>query len=195
MGNANGPARAAASNPAQQGGHRGARQTDDYAYATFSTRQRQALQRRYQTYDRHENQGIPLDVCLAMPEFAGNKLITILIHDYLDPNTGRLHLQDFIKFCLFLSPYTSPEEKKKALFESFNVYGTDTFTHDEIFRLYKVLLGHVVSDDHILALTFQTLRHPSLRKQGQITKDEFFKMIPDTEMEEKLTVCFNIPAS
>lgn len=161
----------------------------------FSQRQRQAFRKRYQIYDPRENQGIPVKVLLAIPEFAGNKLITILIHDYLNPQTGRMHLSEFLSFCTFLSSNTRAIDKKKALFESFNVYNTTTFTHDEIYRIYKTLLNHVISDDHILALTFEALRHPSLQTPGKITKEEFVRLIPDAEINEKLTVQFNVPSA
>lgn len=163
---------------------------------SLTPKQRQALLRRYQAHDasRDGNAGIPLDVCLAMPEFAGNNLISVLIHDYLDSETGRMHPQGFLQFCTFLSDCTPAADKKRILFDSFNVYGLETFTHDEVFRIYKVLLGHVISDDHILALTFEALKHPALIKQGQITKKEFLQMVPDSEIDQKLTVQFNIPA-
>ncbi|GFS17734.1 calcineurin subunit B [Elysia marginata] len=163
---------------------------------SFTPKQRQALLRRYQAHDtsRDGRVGIPLDICLAMPEFAGNNLISVLIHDYLDAETGRMHPQGFLQFCTFLSNCTPAVDKKRMLFDSFNVYGTETFTHDEIFRIYKVMLGHVISDDHILALTFEALKHPGLEKQGQISKNEFLQMVPDSEIEQKLTLHFNIPA-
>ncbi|GFN93596.1 calcineurin subunit b type 1 [Plakobranchus ocellatus] len=196
MGNATGPAsQRPAPKHTQPHGHRD-KPDQMQEHSSFTPRQRQALMRRYQTHDSSKDgrTGIPLDVCLAMPEFAGNNLIGVLIHDYLDPQTGRMHPQGFLQFCTLLSSCTTPAEKKKILFDSFNVYGTDTFTHDEIFRLYKVLLGRVISDDHILALTFEALRHPGLEKEGQITKNEFLQMVPDSEIEQKLTLQFNLPA-
>lgn len=63
-----------------------------------------------------------------------------------------------------------------VLYEAFNVYGSEAFTHDEIFRLYKVLLGHVVNDDFILALTDTALNNPSLRTKGEITREEFMRV-------------------
>lgn len=72
--------------------------------------------KRYQAYDPTDKgvDGIPIYVCLAMPEFVGNKLIGILIHDFANPRTGKLHPQEFLNFCSFLSPSTSIEEKKKG---------------------------------------------------------------------------------
>jgi len=118
-----------------------------------------------------------------------------MMHDFLDPETGHMYMPDFLSFCSLFSEYTSIEDKKKALFSAFNVYNTEVFTHDEMFRLYKVLLGHVVSDDVILALTDQALKHPSLSNPGQMTREEFLQMIPDSEIEEKLTIKFNIPST
>lgn len=63
-----------------------------------------------------------------------------------------------------------------VLFDCFNVYKAKTLTHDEIFRLYKVLLGHTISDDHILSLTFEALQHPKLRNKGEIQLDEFIEV-------------------
>ncbi|KAK0056716.1 calcineurin subunit B type 2 [Biomphalaria pfeifferi] len=169
-------------------------------YSAFSPKQKAALMKRYQAYDPTDKgvDGIPIYVCLAMPEFVGNKLIGILIHDFANPRTGKLHPQEFLNFCSFLSPSTSIEEKKKGklymfLFDCFNVYETDCISHDELYRLYKVFLGHTISDDHILALTFKALQHPSLRRQGEIHEDEFIEMAPDNEVEQRLTVFFNIP--
>ncbi|KAK6986776.1 calcineurin subunit b type 1 [Biomphalaria glabrata] len=164
-------------------------------YSAFSPKQKAALMKRYQAYDPTDKgvDGIPIYVCLAMPEFVGNKLIGILIHDFANPRTGKLHPQEFLNFCSFLSPSTSIEEKKKVLFDCFNVYETDCISHDELYRLYKVFLGHTISDDHILALTFKALQHPSLRRQGEIHEDEFIEMAPDNEVEQRLTVFFNIP--
>ena len=85
------------------------------SFPAVSQKQRQALLRRYHTYDRHEDAGIPLDVCLAMPEFAGNKLVSILIHDYMDDETGRMHVDGWFRFCNFLSGNTSASDKKKGI--------------------------------------------------------------------------------
>ncbi|CAL1528926.1 unnamed protein product [Lymnaea stagnalis] len=164
-------------------------------FSTFTPKQKEALLKRYNLYDSSSGGvvGIPLDVCLAMPEFVGNKLIGVLIHDFANSRTGCMHQEEFLNFCSFLHPLTSIEEKKKVLYDCFNVYGTDWMTHDEIFRLYKVLLGHTVSDDHILALTFKALQHPSLKVKGQIKKFEFMQMASDSEIEQRLTVIFNVP--
>ncbi|XP_059152378.1 uncharacterized protein LOC131938392 isoform X2 [Physella acuta] len=165
-------------------------------FSAFSAKQKDVLLKRYQFYDSSAggSVGIPLDICLAMPEFVGNKLIGVLIHDFANPKTGCLHQEEFLNFCSFLSPLTKVEEKKLVLFDCFNVYKTKTLTHDEIFRLYKVLLGHTISDDHILSLTFEALQHPKLRNKGEIQRDEFIEMAPDSEVEEKLSVHFNVPA-
>ena len=45
--------------------------------------------------------------------------------------------------------------------------------HDAMYRMYKMMFGNVVSDDHILALTFSALRHPNLSKDDEVSREEF----------------------
>ena len=62
------------------------------------------------------------------------------------------------------------------LFQLVDVYDTGVLTHDEMFRIYKLLFGGAVSDDHILDLTFRALQHPDLNKPGEISQEEFFRV-------------------
>ena len=62
------------------------------------------------------------------------------------------------------------------LFQLVDVYDTGLLTHDEMFRVYKLLLGGAISDDHILDLTNRALQHPDLNKPGEISQDEFFRV-------------------
>ena len=57
-----------------------------------------------------------------------------------------------------------------------DVYDTGLLTHDEMFRIYKLLFGGAISDDHILDLTFRALQHPDLNKAGEISQEEFFRV-------------------
>ena len=57
-----------------------------------------------------------------------------------------------------------------------DVYDTGVLTHDEMFRIYKLLFGGAMSDDHILDLTFRALKHPDLSKPGEISQEEFFRV-------------------
>ena len=71
-----------------------------------------------------------------------------------------------------------------VVFKVFDVYNTGAFTHDEMFHVYKTLFDRAVSDDHILDLTYKSLRHPDLARQGEITKEEFMKVKSE---KQKLT--------
>ena len=62
------------------------------------------------------------------------------------------------------------------LFQLVDVYDTGLLTHDEMFRIYKLLFGGAISDDHILDLTFRALQHPDLNKPGEISQGEFFRV-------------------
>lgn len=74
--------------------------------------------KRYCAYDISPSgtRGIPVFVCLSFPEFAGNKLISVLIHDFANADTTYIHQEEFLNFCAFLSPYTDETEKKKGNF-------------------------------------------------------------------------------
>ena len=63
-----------------------------------------------------------------------------------------------------------------VLFDLFDVDEQKFLTHDGLFRIYKLLFTNAISDDHILALTFSALRHPSLAKEGQVTREEFIRV-------------------
>ena len=78
------------------------------------------------------------------------------------------------------------------MFDLLNIYGTELLTHDEIYRMYKMIFSHTVSDDHILAMTCKALKHPNLEKEGQITREEFYKMIPDHEIMNRMTINFKL---
>ena len=95
-----------------KGGNNNTNQEDNQGYSTFSSKQRSGLQRRWEAQSV-KGKGIPLDVCLALPEFVGSKLITILIHDYLDDD-GNMQMSQYLQFCNFLSEHTSPTEKKRG---------------------------------------------------------------------------------
>lgn len=69
-----------------------------------------------------------------------------------------------------------------------DVCGAGVLTHDEVFRLYKLMFGAAISDDHILSLTFLALKHPDLIHPGEITKNEFLKVSFTPECRKLLHV-------
>nr|KAG5704988.1 hypothetical protein BaRGS_022830 [Batillaria attramentaria] len=118
-----------------------------------------------------------------MSEFAGGKFIASILEAHLDDETQRIHPKSFLSACSLLSSKTPPEAKKTYLFQLVDVYDTGVLTHDEMFRIYKLLFGGAVTDDHILDLTFRALRHPDLNKPGEITRDEFFRRERERDRE------------
>ncbi|XP_071114174.1 calcineurin subunit B-like isoform X1 [Haliotis cracherodii] len=156
----------------------------------FKQRDLERLLKRYADYDPSERgvRGITFDVCVTIPEFCGNKFVPKVIASYQDPSSKKIFPKQFLLICAVLSSKTPPQKKKEYLFDMFDVYKTNVFTHDEMFRIYKTLLGSTVTDDVILDLTFRALRHPDLVNEGEITKEEFVKMIPDNEIMQRMTV-------
>ncbi|XP_046563149.1 uncharacterized protein LOC124272054 [Haliotis rubra] len=156
----------------------------------FKPRDLERLLKRYSNYDPSERgvRGITFDVCITIPEFCGNKFAPQVIASYQDANSKKIYPKQFLLICAILSSKTSPQKKKEYLFDMFDVYKTNVFTHDEMFRIYKTLLGSAVSDNVILDLTFRALRHPDLANEGEIRKEEFIKMIPDNEIMQRMTL-------
>jgi len=148
------------------------------------------LEKRYSDFDKSDDgsTGITYDDMLMMPEFVGNEFASQIIAGNLDERTQKVYAKQFVQIFGILSPKTKAEEKKEFLFEIFNIYGTGILTHDELFRIYKTIFSHAISDDHIVALTFRALNHPSLKNKGQITKPEFLKMIPDHEITNRMNI-------
>ncbi|XP_052088185.1 uncharacterized protein LOC127725298 isoform X1 [Mytilus californianus] len=160
----------------------------------FTDAEVKSLLNRYDEVDTSENNstGLSYDDVLYMPEFIGSVFAPLVIAANVDTKTKRIYARQFIKICSILSTQIKAEEKKKYLFELLNIYGTGLLTHDEIYRMYKLLFSHTISDDHILAMTFKALNHTSLQKKGQLTKQEFFKMIPDHEIMNRMTINFRL---
>ncbi|KAL8563307.1 hypothetical protein ACOMHN_028830 [Nucella lapillus] len=151
--------------------------------------------KRYAAYDSSADgeDGITLSDCLTMVEFTGNKFAPSIIEANLEEKTLRIHPDGFLRVLSLLSSKTPVEVKKNYLFQLVDVYDTGILTHDEMFRVYKLLLGGAVTDDHILDLTNRALQHFNLNKPGEVTQDEFFRMIPDSEVRSRLIVDF-LPA-
>ena len=60
-----------------------------------------------------------------------------------------------------------------VIFDMFDTDRQKILGHDAMYRMYKMMFGNVVSDDHILALTFSALRHPNLSKDDEVSREEF----------------------
>ncbi|XP_076467111.1 uncharacterized protein LOC143298208 isoform X2 [Babylonia areolata] len=148
--------------------------------------------KRYAAYDSSAGgeEGVTLADCLTMTEFTGNKFAASVLEANLDEETQRIHPEGFLRVLSLLSSKTPEEVKKNYLFQLVDVYDTGVLTHDELFRVYKLLLGGAVTDDHILDLTNRALQHYDLNKAGEISRDEFFRMVPDSEIRARLTVDF-----
>ncbi|XP_033740557.1 calcineurin subunit B type 1-like [Pecten maximus] len=156
----------------------------------FTENQLRKLMKRYRDMDPDGTDGIPYDNMLTMVEFAGSDLAPPIIASLLDKRSLKIYPKSFLRVCALLSDRIKPAEKKKFIFDLFNIYSGDALTHDEIFRLYKLFYSVAISDDHILALTFKALNHPDLETKGQITFQEFEKMIGDQEIVDRMTVDF-----
>ncbi|XP_041354258.1 calcium-binding protein NCS-1-like [Gigantopelta aegis] len=159
----------------------------------FNQRELEKLLSRYASFDTSERgtNGILYQDVLSIPEFSGNKFAPHVIMNSVDDD-NRIYPKQFLMICALFSTRTSPSVKKDSMFQLFDEYNTGVFTHDEMFRIYKILFDRALSDDHILDLTFKALRHPDLARQGQITKEEFIKMIPDNEIMARLSIDFEL---
>ncbi|XP_070190304.1 uncharacterized protein [Littorina saxatilis] len=148
--------------------------------------------KRYSAYDSSYKgeEGITLADCLTMSEFTGNKFAASILEAHLDEGTQRIHPKTFFSVLSLLSSKTPAEVKKNYLFQLVDVYEMGLLTHDEMFRVYKLLFGSAITDDHILDLTYRALQHPDLNRPGEISQDEFFRMVPDNEITARLTVDF-----
>ncbi|XP_069134646.1 calcineurin subunit B-like [Argopecten irradians] len=156
----------------------------------FTENQLRRLMKRYRDMDPDGTDGISYDNMLTMVEFAGSDLAPPIIASLLDKRSLKIYPKSFLRVCALLSDRVSPAEKKKFIFDLFNIYSSDSLSHDELFRLYKLFYSVAISDDHILALTFKALNHPDLETKGQITFAEFEKMIGDQEIVDRMTVDF-----
>lgn len=147
---------------------------------------------RYTSMDRSEqgNTGISVDDCIMMPEFTGCVVAPDLIKYFKDSSTQRIHSRQFMKICAMLCRRTPALKKKQLLFDMYDVDKQKILTHDALFRMYKLFFHSAVSDDHILALVFSALRHPNLSHEGEVSRDEFCEMIPDVEIQERMSVDF-----
>ncbi|XP_052811733.1 uncharacterized protein LOC128239228 [Mya arenaria] len=158
----------------------------------FTYEEADQILRRYNTMDSSPqgNTGIPVEECCLLQEFTGCVFAPDLIRYYRDKETKRIHPRQFMKICTMLCPRTQATKKKHMLFDLFDVDRQKVLTHDAMFRVYKLLFAGALSDDQILALVFSALRHPNLAHDDEITRDEFADMIPDNEIQERLSVDF-----
>lgn len=158
----------------------------------FTSIEADQILRRYGMMDKSSNgeDGITIDDCMMMPEFTGCAFAPDVIQYYKDSKTKNIHPRQFMKICTMLCRRTPALKKKEFLFDLFDVDKQKVLTHDAMFRIYRLLFQTAISDDHILALVFSALRHPNLAKDGEISRDEFVDMIPDVEIQERLSVDF-----
>ena len=148
------------------------------------------LEQRYAELDKSEDKvlGISYDDMLQMQEFSGHPLAPLIIASNLEKTSQRVFAKEFAHIFGILHPQTSTTDKKEFFFELFNIYGTDVLKHDELYRMYKTLYSNAITDDHILALTYRALDSKFLKTKGEITKEEFVKLIPDHEIRQRLTI-------
>lgn len=158
----------------------------------FTVLETDQIIRRYNAMDPSPQgkTGITVDECIMMPEFTGCVFGPDIIQYYKDSTTKKIHPRQFMKICTMLCRRTPALKKKEFLFDLYDVDKQKVLTHDALFRLYKLMFHGAVSDDHILALVYSALRHPNLSKDGEVTRDEFADMIPDVEIQERLSVDF-----
>lgn len=164
---------------------------DDLLESTpFTENQLKKLMTRYRDIDTDGTKGISYDEMLTMVEFTGSDLAPPIIASLLDKHSLKMYPKNFLHVCALLSDKVKPAEKKRFIFDLLNIYSGETLSHDEIFRLYKLFYSSAISDDHILALTFKALNHNDLETKGQITFQEFEKMVGDHEIMDRMTVDF-----
>ncbi|KAK3091264.1 hypothetical protein FSP39_018424 [Pinctada imbricata] len=156
----------------------------------FTDNELKRVERRYLEIDKSDDgvAGITYDNMIQLSEFSGNPLAPLIIASNLEKDSQRVYGKEFAHIFGILHPKTPTSDKKEFFFEMFNIYGTGILKHDEVFRLYKTLYSNAISDDHILALTYRVLDSPKLAKKGEITKDEFMKLVPDHEIRQRLTL-------
>ncbi|KAH3727288.1 uncharacterized protein LOC127852909 [Dreissena polymorpha] len=146
--------------------------------------------RRYSTLDATGTEGIAVEDCCFMQEFTACPFAGHVIRHHRDPETKRILPRNFMKICAMLCRRTPALTKKQLLFDMFDVDKQKILTHDAMFKIYKLLFSSAISDDHILALVFSALRHPNLSHDDEVTRDEFAEMIPDNEIQERLSIDF-----
>lgn len=158
----------------------------------FTHAEVEQILRRYGTMDQSDGStaGIAVEDCLMMPEFTNCRFAPDIIDYHKNVHTKRIHPRDFIKICKFLCRQTPAIEKKKFLFDLFDIHKQNVLTYDSMFRIFKLFFSNAISDDHILALVFSALHHPDLTNDGEVTKEEFCEMITDNEIQERMSVDF-----
>ncbi|XP_053398356.1 uncharacterized protein LOC128556726 [Mercenaria mercenaria] len=158
----------------------------------FTSLEADQIIRRYSAMDSSSQgkDGITTEQCIMMPEFTGCVFAPDVIQYYRDSTTKKIHPKQFMKICTMLCRRTPALKKKEFLFDLYDVDKQKVLTHDAMFRMYRLLFHSAISDDHILALVSSALRHPNLSKDGEVTRDEFTDMIPDVEIQERLSVDF-----
>ena len=82
-----------------------------------------------------------------------------------------------MQYNIFILPYST------VAFQVFDTNGDGHLSYEELFGMYRTLTGPVMSDEQILGIVAGVLNKTDLRKPGQLSFDEFCKVVTEFPTE------------
>ena len=107
----------------------------------------------------------------------------------LDKNTdGKISFLEFVQGLSSLSAGASQEEKLRFTFQIYDINNDGFISNGELFSVLKMMVGNNLNDTQLQQLVDRTIIKADEDMDGKISFEEFWKMVQDLDVIERLTI-------
>lgn len=164
------------------------------ATSNFSTKEIPKLMKRFARYDPDgRNGGITLKQFLDIPEISTNPIMPKVASVHLDSRSRKITYRSFINMLSRLSPRNSLDDRKEFAFQVLDTDGNGQLSYHELFSLFRMVTGPVLTDDQVVELIAGILSRSNLQQDSKVSFQEFTNIVSDDEIEQLFTVELQLP--
>ena len=107
----------------------------------------------------------------------------------MDKNTdGKISFLEFVQGLSSLSASASSEEKLRFAFQIYDVNNDGFISNGELFSVLKMMVGNNLNDTQLQQLVDRTIIKADEDMDGKISFEEFWKMVQDLDVIERLVI-------
>ena len=146
------------------------------------------LYKNFSKIDKDKSGTLEPEEFFDIPELAQNPLVKRVIA-VLDKNTdGKISFLEFVQGLSSLSASASSEEKLRFAFQIYDVNNDGFISNGELFSVLKMMVGNNLNDTQLQQLVDRTIIKADEDMDGKISFEEFWKMVQDLDVIERLVI-------
>eukprot|EP01113_Clastostelium_recurvatum_P022530 TRINITY_DN2691_c0_g1_i1.p1 TRINITY_DN2691_c0_g1~~TRINITY_DN2691_c0_g1_i1.p1 ORF type:complete len:198 (-),score=40.07 TRINITY_DN2691_c0_g1_i1:46-639(-) len=160
------------------------------AVSNFSAREIRRLYKRFVGLDKQEKGSISTEEFLAVPELSMNPLKSRIIQVFDSKKDGQVNFQQFVRSLNVFHPLTPKSEKLKFMFQVYDLNGDGMISRDELQKVLRMMVGNILTDEHVDAAVEGTMLEADPEGKGHITFQDFERTLGKTDISTKMSLRF-----